>query len=152
MNAEAAPALFCAVYVSRSASRHSRPVLDAMQRDFANRNRKLEVTGVLLAVGTAFLQVLEGDRDAVLSLLGRIRTDVRHTEVRVLYQCGIPERRFAAWSMALLAPDTQPRVSQAEAERLRAIARPVLGDGAAGAREVAALIPRLATFLLSTDR
>lgn len=65
-------------------------------------NQALGVGGCLLFYGGRFLQVLEGSRSAVQSVLGRIQADPRHHGLRVLYDGPTEEREFADWSMRLL--------------------------------------------------
>jgi hypothetical protein len=59
------------------------------------------LTGILVFDGRHFCQHLEGDRETVLLLAGRIEADSRHQQYKILYQCFAgPERRFGSWSMA----------------------------------------------------
>lgn len=64
------------------------------------RNRTLEVTGALISTETAFAQVLEGSADMVEEVMASIRRDTRHTDLRVVSDQEIKERRFPSWSMA----------------------------------------------------
>jgi len=59
------------------------------------------ITGVLCVCqgGNVFLQALEGGRDAVNALYGRIVQDPRHRDVTLLDYAEIDERRFAGWRM-----------------------------------------------------
>ncbi len=57
------------------------------------------ITGVLLTSGRTFLQVLEGEKDAVLRTLARIQADPRHDGITILH-AGFAEKRLAPdWSM-----------------------------------------------------
>lgn len=69
----------------------------------AARDRHL-MTGALLVADDVFVQVLEGEEDAVRSLYCRIELDPRHEAVTVL-QTGLSERAFPSWSTATLADD-----------------------------------------------
>jgi hypothetical protein len=57
------------------------------------------LTGMLLFHDGRFLQVLEGPDEAVRSRLGVIAVDERHTDVRVLLEEELNERRFPDWTM-----------------------------------------------------
>jgi len=62
-------------------------------------NESLGVTGMLLYHDGEFLQVLEGEREAVQALFGRIARDPRHTRVTLLQRQRVVQRQFADWSM-----------------------------------------------------
>ena len=62
-------------------------------------NSRQGITGLLVYKGGNVLQVLEGERDAVLSLYAKIRNDTRHDGVITLYTREIAGREFPQWSM-----------------------------------------------------
>ncbi|MEM0963181.1 MAG: BLUF domain-containing protein [Bacteroidota bacterium] len=89
-------------YTSSTVGRLSRSdVLDILHVSRRN-NQEVGVTGVLLYSDGAFLQVLEGESDAVETVYKRVRTDSRHHHVISLFDLGVQERSFADWSMGLL--------------------------------------------------
>lgn len=65
------------------------------------------VTGYLIFDGDGFLQILEGERDAVDKTFARIERDQRHRETRVIGKTTADQRAFVNWSMAgyLRRPD-----------------------------------------------
>jgi transcriptional regulator with XRE-family HTH domain len=71
------------------------------------RNHALDVTGALLACNGRFLQVLEGDKEAVLQIYGAICTDRRHQDLHITESGPAASRRFSAWNLyaKLLQPD-----------------------------------------------
>jgi len=79
------------------------PMDPMLVRDIAieasQTNRTLGVSGILMAVGSSFLQVLEGQKDVVETLLDKIGRDSRHKDIRVIYQGALPDRIFGQWSM-----------------------------------------------------
>ena len=70
-------------------------VLDASRRN----NAKVGVTGLLVAGGRRFLQVLEGPEAAVEATLGRIQADPRHRALVTLSRKTVDARQFGDWSM-----------------------------------------------------
>ena len=68
------------------------------------RNKLADVTGLLVYVDGNFLQVLEGEQDAVSALFEKICRDRRHKDVKVVYKTGIERRTFDAWQMAYISP------------------------------------------------
>jgi hypothetical protein len=89
------------LYVSNC--RRDLPDTDVAQiLDVSRKNNARDgVTGVLLHLDGAFLQVLEGDEDAVAKAVDRIRRDPRHSNITVLLDRAAP-RAFSEWSMGLL--------------------------------------------------
>lgn len=63
------------------------------------RNSAHDITGMLLYRGGEFVQILEGTRSDVESLMEIIGRDPRHEDVRVLIEEPLHERRFAEWTM-----------------------------------------------------
>lgn len=90
------------VYVSRSLI--SADLLPGAIRNIlsvaAARNRADAITGVLAAVGTLFIQLIEGPEDAIDRLLADIGNDARHTDLKVLLRRVIKARLFPDWTMA----------------------------------------------------
>lgn len=58
------------------------------------------VTGMLLYKGGVFLQILEGPRDQIETLYGKICMDLRHFGHKVLVKQDAQERIFPEWTMA----------------------------------------------------
>jgi hypothetical protein len=63
------------------------------------RNAAAEITGMLLHIDGAFLQVLEGEADVVHKLFVSIAADYRHHRILLLMMRDIAERNFPDWSM-----------------------------------------------------
>lgn len=63
-------------------------------------NRRAGVTGILLFNGKRFLQLLEGDADAVETVYRRIARDPRHFAMVRLSERAIDAREFDHWDMA----------------------------------------------------
>ncbi len=62
-------------------------------------NAVIDVTGILLFHEGKFIQVLEGEAQAVDDKYAAITTDPRHTDVLKYVRQEIEERSFSAWSM-----------------------------------------------------
>jgi len=91
--------MFQLVYVSSATWPMNNEDLNRILDISRANNRRLSVTGLLLHIDQGFLQVLEGPKDAVLTLFSRIQKDSRHIGLRVLIQQDIDERLFADWHM-----------------------------------------------------
>jgi hypothetical protein len=66
-------------------------------------NTAAGITGMLLYAGGNFLQVLEGEADAVHATYRRIAQDRRHKNLNLLVEEEIGERQFDRWSMGFHA-------------------------------------------------
>jgi Sensors of blue-light using FAD len=68
-------------------------------------NKAQGITGALLLSGDWFVQVLEGEQNAVRALFTVIERDPRHTDVTLLDTRPVSERVFARWAMARVSDD-----------------------------------------------
>jgi len=67
-----------------------------------NNNTAQGITGCLVVRNNFFLQILEGERDAVKELFYTIEDDNRHEQVAILHEGECQERIFSDWEMAFL--------------------------------------------------
>ncbi len=88
-------------YVSTAVEMFTSESLHELVRKAAEKNQTLDITGVLLYSGGAFLQVLEGPEPEVAELFARIELDPRHTFVECAQRDHVQERLFPEWSMEL---------------------------------------------------
>lgn len=70
------------------------------------KNKLNDLTGHLYYDGNSFLQIIEGEENAVRSLYEKIKIDPRHTNVETLYENEINERAFEGWEMAFKELET----------------------------------------------
>lgn len=80
--------------------------LEQIMTSAARNNAAAGVTGLLLFNGQNFLQLLEGEEDAVAQLLDRVEDDPRHSGVVVVTSLETDVRSFPEWSMRLLRLST----------------------------------------------
>ncbi len=73
--------------------------IPAILKSSVRNNSKDGITGMLLYAGGNFLQVLEGESDAVKATYDRICLDPRHRNTIVLTNEDVKERHFSNWSM-----------------------------------------------------
>jgi hypothetical protein len=69
------------------------------------KNHKLGISGILLYHEGSFLQVLEGEENAVKSLYRTIQADERHWRVLALREGPVGARSFDTWSMGFVSLD-----------------------------------------------
>ena len=88
------------VYYSSASERQDAIVVASILAVSRANNRDHGVTGLLIAGGHRYLQVIEGPASAIARLIGAIRADPRHLGVTVMIDRTIARRSFASWSMA----------------------------------------------------
>ena len=78
-------------------------------REAARRNNpELEITGVLFYDNGRFLQVLEGEKDALDNLMNKVAGDARHSKIDYLINESIPFRQFSQWNMVTCLASRSP--------------------------------------------
>ena len=73
-------------------------------RDF---NRTHGITGLLVYRNREFMQLIEGERDALLSLYERIEHDARHRQMYRIWDGPIAARSCDDWAMGYAEPTDQ---------------------------------------------
>lgn len=63
------------------------------------KNSEVGITGILIYRNGLFLQMLEGEEEAVHELYGKIASDDRHCELKTLFKQEASERLFSFWFM-----------------------------------------------------
>ena len=98
-------------YVSRFSQTLGAAEIDALGAQAAEKNARLGITGVLMASGGLFYQVMEGPRDVVDELMRSINADGRHSDLVVLsVEDEVAERLYPDWSMQTINLDAASHV------------------------------------------
>ena len=100
------------LYVSSSRHDAIGEALSTILLQSRRNNAAGGLTGLLWTDGSRFLQVLEGERDAVQRVFDRILGDKRHRAVVVLHDRDVTERTFGNWAMALM-DDSDEQIAMA---------------------------------------
>ena len=91
------------IYRSAATVPFSERQLADLLRRARDNNAKLGLTGLLLYDDGSFLQVLEGEREPLLSIYGRILKDRRHDKVTKLLERHLDDRGFGDWQMGFVS-------------------------------------------------
>lgn len=91
--------VFQLIYTCALARSVTNEDLESIAVTSRTRNKDCGITGMLLCQDGSVLQVLEGDKDAILSLYEKISNDSRVTNPLILIQRETHEREFPKWSM-----------------------------------------------------
>jgi hypothetical protein len=98
-NTIAARQLNTIIYKSRCTSVADLDLVKSILASSTRNNAANGVTGVLIATKTDFLQVLEGEFEALNATFERISRDARHDKIQLISFTEIEERRFSEWAM-----------------------------------------------------
>ena len=96
--------MFSTLYVSDELTPFDEKSLRELSTASAASNRRHGVTGCLGWKNGRFVQYLEGEEQAVRSIVKRIAADDRHRVVRVLELPSIESRLFGHWDVGFLRP------------------------------------------------
>ncbi len=95
------------IYSSESATPMQMDELEEILEHARNSNAEKGITGALIYVDGVFLQILEGDMEAVQALMEKIAKDFRHETVTVLKQGAVDAAAFSDWDMAYVSATPQ---------------------------------------------
>lgn len=73
--------------------------MEAIRTKSTQNNERMGVTGFLFYFDHRFVQIFEGEFEAVTSVYSRVRRDPRHENVRIVWFSEVAEREFADGSM-----------------------------------------------------
>ena len=82
------------------------------------RNGERGITGCLIYYNRRFIQILEGNQQAVQELYRKIEKDNRHGQVRIIAENAVEKRTFPEWGMAYY-PIDETNVGRSELEQFR---------------------------------
>ncbi len=133
------------VYSSQAAPDLLATELESLLARARASNESDGITGALIFVDGVFMQVLEGQRDAVEALMARIASDTRHSEVTVFHRADIEQRAFASWCMACLSPDADEVAAWAGLD-----GGTTIGELLADMRREPELLPKVVVSIVET--
>lgn len=102
------------VYISQASDTFRESDLDDLVRVSRRNNQKHGITGAMLFLENAFIQVVEGEDVAVSQLLDKLYADKRHHDIRIISDQKVATRNFRNWSMGVVTPseEDKPQVLQ----------------------------------------
>ena len=91
--------MFELIYMSSATKKLTEEEINLLLLKARHYNIQHGITGVLLYIEGDFLQVLEGRKDAVMTLFEKIKKDVRNKVVIIVHEGEKEKRNFPDWSM-----------------------------------------------------
>lgn len=104
---DAAGGMYFLLYVSEATRAPSAADMEHLLRVARANNEPVGVTGCLMLQDGHFMQMLEGERGAVLDTFARIRDNPGHKGVRIVAEGKARRRVFTHWSMLLQDGSTE---------------------------------------------
>ena len=94
-------------YISSFVKDLSDDEIEELARQAAKKNAENDITGVLMAKGGVFFQIIEGPEEDIERLFATILKDPRHEKIITLgIQIGDLQRLFLGWNMKEINLDT----------------------------------------------
>jgi hypothetical protein len=90
------------IYISQATGTLTESELNELLEVSCPSNKKYGITGALLYLEKAFIQVIEGGDAAISQLLGKLTVDTRHRNIRILSDNLVQGRNFQNWSMGIV--------------------------------------------------
>lgn len=89
------------IYMSTLSEDISEENLVSVVRDAQKYNIEHDISGFLISDNKTIVQLLEGSKKEVMSLFEKIKTDIRHRDIRVQYQAASDARTMPFLGMGL---------------------------------------------------
>ena len=97
------------IYASEAADNLTPDSVQALLDNARRRNRQRDISGMLAFDSRYFLQAIEGDRQVLSDLYGKLVQDTRHKRLLLIGFEPIACRTFSDWSMGFASADAQRR-------------------------------------------
>lgn len=103
--------MICMVYISSARHAVSEREIAGIVKASQLNNLRLGITGILLYNAGSFMQLIEGENDAVEMLYDKISKDHRHGAISLLLKENITHRNFEGWQMGYRNLEALKKVS-----------------------------------------
>jgi len=98
------------IYKSKYEKPINQEIIESIEGASQKNNERLGITGMLIGNKSGFMQVLEGDVDAVAHVFNNICKDNRHSNIKLVSYDLIPQRAFPDWAMKCVAIGLMGRI------------------------------------------
>jgi hypothetical protein len=129
------------VYISHATVTWSKNELNELVEVSRRNNKKYGITGALLYLENAFIQVIEGEDVAISQLLDKLYADARHRNVRIVSDNIAQVRYFQHWSMGIVKAAEVDRPQVLEELRLASTTK-------GGSADSSNIMPVSQTFIM----
>lgn len=91
--------LHCVLYISTMEVEYSKDDIKDMLKLFQERNKKNNISGLMLNYEKNIIQYIEGKKEDVYRLYNNIKNDIRHYNIIKVIDETITSRNFIDWEM-----------------------------------------------------
>ena len=95
------------IYLSSGVKIFSDEEINDLLKISRENNQKNGITGLLLYSDGNFMQILEGEKEAVENTYNKIQNDTRHRNIILITNESIKQRNFSEWKMGYSIVDPQ---------------------------------------------
>lgn len=96
------------IYISTKTKNFSEEELGQLVESASTFNAANDITGCLIYNGMNFIQLIEGEADAIHRCMERISADERHTGIVIVRDLDIEKRECPDWNMVGQSVSQQP--------------------------------------------
>lgn len=100
------------IYLSKASTDINQSKIEDILSSSREFNAQNNLSGCLIYHNSQFLQLLEGQKEIVISLYEKIIKDNRHTNVKLVYESNITTRSFPEWKMAFIDLNNHTEIEQ----------------------------------------
>ncbi len=93
------PGIYTVIYISKASEALSNDEIDSILKLSRKNNSELCITGFLIYNNGYFMQLIEGRREAIETLLAKVMEDSRHSDIRIILRAFNERRLFTDWTM-----------------------------------------------------
>ena len=104
--------MYFLIYRSEATDAMTAEALKSLLAQSRDRNKAVDITGMLLFFDNKFLQLLEGEEKDIKMLYKSICADARHKSVHTLKEGNAQDRLFPGWSMSFRTATHQEIASE----------------------------------------
>ena len=85
------------IYISSATHQISKAEFEELAAHALKKNTEMGITGTLAFKDGNFMQVIEGEQEAIAHLFAQIKEDSRHTLVSIIQEGSISAREYGGW-------------------------------------------------------
>ena len=110
--------MYTLTYESNATGNPTEKDMEQLLLEARTNNLKNDITGCLIYYNGGFIQIIEGEKDKIIELFGKIKIDTRHTDVHLFSDDTITQRTFTNWGMSYIIINEHSS-NKLEVERLK---------------------------------
>ncbi|MBF0210426.1 MAG: EAL domain-containing protein [Desulfamplus sp.] len=93
------PSVYTVIYISRASESISQEEINKILKASRKNNSERSITGFLIYNNGYFMQLIEGRREVIEAVLGKVIDDPRHRDVNIILRTFNERRLFTDWTM-----------------------------------------------------